>query len=64
MYILNSRTKIHHSLKPIYNIIFQEEAAGSNAMMKASGGLQLASIQHVLDALTPGAKKIFILLAK
>jgi hypothetical protein len=33
-------------------------------MVRASGGLQLASITHVLAALTPNAKKIFLLLAR
>ena len=33
-------------------------------MVKASGGLQLASIMHVLAAVTPNAKKIFMMISK
>jgi len=43
---------------------YTEEAAGETVMVKASGGLQLASITHVLAALTPNAKQIFFVLAK
>ena len=44
---------------------YSEEAAGrESVMVRASGGLQLASILHVLGALTPNAKSIFLVLAK
>ncbi|XP_023343930.1 origin recognition complex subunit 2-like [Eurytemora carolleeae] len=43
---------------------YTDEAAGESMMVKASGGLQLASITHVLAALTPNAKRIFLVLAK
>ena len=43
---------------------YSEEAAGESVMVRASGGLQLASILHVLAALTPNAKRIFLVLAK
>jgi len=43
---------------------YKEEAAGESVMVKATGGLQLASITHVLAALTPNAKRIFMVLAK
>lgn len=42
---------------------YREEAAGESVMVKASGSLQLASITHVLAALTPNAKRIFLVLA-
>jgi origin recognition complex subunit 2 len=43
---------------------YTEEAGSESVMVRASGGLQLASITHVLAALTPNAKRIFVLLAK
>ena len=43
---------------------YREEAAGESVMVKASGSLQLASINHVLAALTPNAKRIFLVLAE
>jgi len=43
---------------------YREEAAGESVMVKASGGLQLASISHVLAAVTPNARKIFQILSK
>ena len=61
------------SLLPRFNFIwfdattflpYTDEAAGESMMVKASGGLQLASITHVLAALTPNAKRIFLVLAK
>jgi len=42
----------------------EEAAGGESVMVRASGGLQLASILHVLGALTPNAKSIFLVLAK
>jgi origin recognition complex subunit 2 len=43
---------------------YTEEAAGESVMVRASGGLQLASITNVLAALTPNAKRIFLVLAQ
>jgi hypothetical protein len=45
-------------------LAYSEEAGSESVMVRASGGLQLASITHVLAALTPNAKKIFLLLAR